>query len=154
LKTYGTDLLGAVMARTCALARYLEERVLSDPRLELVAPAQLNIVCFRYRADDSNAINATIVADLHESGIAAPSTTIINGQLTIRAAFVNHRTQPCDVDALVESVLRFGAVHDAVHRRNSESVTVRDTGSKARRKLPAQYIPGNLQTSVEPVIAA
>jgi glutamate/tyrosine decarboxylase-like PLP-dependent enzyme len=119
-----------------------------------VAPAQLNIVCFRYRADDSNAINAEIVADLHESGIAAPSTTTINGQLTIRAAFVNHRTQPCDVDALVESVLRFGAARAGVHRHNSESATVRDTGSKTKRKLPAQYIPDNLQTSVEPEIAA
>jgi glutamate/tyrosine decarboxylase-like PLP-dependent enzyme len=108
LKTYGTDLLGGVMARTCKLAQYLEIRVLADPRLELVASAQLNIVCFRYRADDANDINAKIVADLHESGIAAPSTTIIGGQLAIRAAFVNHRTQPCDVDALVEGVLKFG----------------------------------------------
>jgi glutamate/tyrosine decarboxylase-like PLP-dependent enzyme len=150
LKTYGTDLLGAVMARTCALARHLEERVLSDPRLELMAPAQLNIVCFRYRADDSNAVNAKIVADLHESGIAAPSTTIINGQLTIRAAFVNHRTQSCDVDALVESVLRLGTANAADHRHK----TVRHPASKTRKKLPARYIPGNLETPVEPVIAA
>ncbi|MEA2825150.1 MAG: aromatic-L-amino-acid/L-tryptophan decarboxylase [Alphaproteobacteria bacterium] len=153
LKTYGTDLLGAVMARTCALARHLEERVLSDPRLELVAPAQLNIVCFRYRADDSEAINAKIVADLHESGIAAPSTTMINGQFTIRAAFVNHRTQSCDVDALVESVLRFGAAHDAVHRLKAGSAPLR-TGSQTRKNLPVQYIPGNLEAPVEPVIAA
>lgn len=154
LKTYGTDLLGAVMARTCALARYLEEQVLADPRLELVAPVQLNIVCFRYRADDSNEINAKIVVDLHESGIAVPSTTMINGQLTIRAAFVNHRTQSCDVDALVEAVVRFGAANATVHRHKPESATVRDVGSKARIKPPSQYIAGNLQTPVEPVIAA
>jgi len=106
LKTYGTDRIGAVIARTCELARYLERRVLAEPRLELLAPVPLNIVCFRYRADD--AVNARIVADLHESGIAAPSTTTIHGKLAIRAALVNHRTQTCDIDALVDAVLRFG----------------------------------------------
>jgi len=45
---------------------------------------------------------------LHESGIAAPSTTTIHGKLAIRAALVNHRTQTCDIDALLEAVLRFG----------------------------------------------
>ena len=106
LKTFGTDRMGAVMARTCALARHLEERVRAEPKLELLAPAQLNIVCFRYGADD--AVNAKIVVDLHESGIAAPSTTTIRGKLAIRAAFVNHRTQICDVDKLVDAVLKLG----------------------------------------------
>ena len=55
LKTYGTEKLGAVIARTCALAGYLEARILAEPRLELMAPVQLNIVCFRYRADNANA---------------------------------------------------------------------------------------------------
>ena len=53
LKTYGTEKLGAVITRTCALASYLEARILAEPRLELLAPVQLNIVCFRYRADDA-----------------------------------------------------------------------------------------------------
>ncbi|HEX3485806.1 MAG TPA: aspartate aminotransferase family protein [Micropepsaceae bacterium] len=108
LKTYGTERLGAVIDRSCALARYLEKRVLDEPQLELLAPAQLNIVCFRFRARDIDRVNGDIVAELHESGIAAPSTTILNGQLAIRAAFVNHRTQPEDVDALIEATLRFG----------------------------------------------
>jgi aromatic-L-amino-acid/L-tryptophan decarboxylase len=108
LKTYGTDRLGAVMAHTCALAKYLGVRVAAEPRLELAAPVQLNIVCFRFRADDSDRINAAIVADLQESGIAAPSTTVIDGRVTIRAAFVNHRTQRRDVDALIRATLEFG----------------------------------------------
>ena len=110
LKTYGTDKLGAMIGRTCALARYLEDKVLAEPRLELLAPVQLNIVCFRYRAADADNVNAEIVADIHESGLAAPSTTIIDGQLAIRAAIINHRTDSCDIDALVEAVLKFGAL--------------------------------------------
>jgi aromatic-L-amino-acid decarboxylase len=109
LKTYGTEKLGAVIARTCALARYLETKILAEPRLELMAPVQLNIVCFRYRAADANQVNGDIVIDIQESGIAAPSTTLLDGQLAIRAAIVNHRTDICDVDALIAAVLDFGA---------------------------------------------
>ncbi|WP_426614900.1 pyridoxal phosphate-dependent decarboxylase family protein [Bradyrhizobium sp. McL0616] len=107
LKTFGTDRLGAVIARSCAIAKYLEVRVLAEPRLELLAPVNLNIVCFRYRADD--AVNREIVADVQESGIAAPSSTTLDGKFAIRAAIVNHRTDETDVDALVSAVLAFGA---------------------------------------------
>ena len=109
LKVYGTAQLGAVMSRTCRLAQYLKRRVEQTPELELAAPVQLNIVCFRYRAEASDVVNAGIVADLQESGIAVPSTTTIEGRLAIRAAIVNHRTQRRDLDALVAAVLQLGA---------------------------------------------
>jgi aromatic-L-amino-acid decarboxylase len=109
LKTYGTEKLGAVITRSCALAGYLETRILAEPRLELMAPVQLNIVCFRYRAADADTVNGNIVVDIQESGIAAPSTTVLDGQLAIRAAIVNHRTDTCDIDALISAVLEFGA---------------------------------------------
>src|SRR4029077_10839525 len=67
IQVYGTDALGAVISRTCALANYLEGRILETPELELLAPVQLNIVCFRYRGPDPDQVNARIVADLHES---------------------------------------------------------------------------------------
>ena len=112
LKTYGLDRIGRSIAYSCELARYLEGRVRAEPQLELLSPARLNIVCFRYRAkgnEMSDAANAKIVVDLQESGIAAPSTTTVDGKLAIRAAFVNHRTQKRDVDAMVAAVLRLGA---------------------------------------------
>jgi hypothetical protein len=53
-------------------------------------------------------VNARIVVDLQESGIAAPSTSRINGELAIRAAITNHRTDPSDIDALVDATLAIG----------------------------------------------
>src|SRR5215471_4495641 len=108
LKVYGTEQLGAVISRTCALARYLRARVEATPALELLAPVPLNIVCFRYRCPDADRVNARIVADLHESGIVAPSTTRVGGRLAIRAAIVNHRTEPRDLDALIEATVALG----------------------------------------------
>jgi glutamate/tyrosine decarboxylase-like PLP-dependent enzyme len=109
LKVYGTDALGAVISHTCALARHLEARIRATPQLELLAPVELNIVCFRHRGAEADALNARIVADLHESGTAAPSTTMIGGRLAIRAAIVNHRSQERDVDGLVDAVIALGA---------------------------------------------
>jgi glutamate/tyrosine decarboxylase-like PLP-dependent enzyme len=118
LKTYGTEKIGASISETCRLARYLGERVAATPALELAAPVQLNIVCFRYRCADSDRVNGQIVVDLQEGGTAAPSTTTLRGKLAIRAAIVNHRTERQDIDQLIDNVLKLG---DAAVRRNSSS---------------------------------
>ena len=105
LKTYGTDKLGAVITRCCALADYLKARVEAEPRLELLASVNLNIVCFRYRADDADRVNGEIVVNIQESGIAAPSTCSIDGKLCIRVCITNHRTTDGDLAILVQAVL-------------------------------------------------
>jgi glutamate/tyrosine decarboxylase-like PLP-dependent enzyme len=117
LKVYGADKLGQVISRTCALAQYLRQRIEATPALELLAPVALNIVCFGYRCDDADRVNAEIVADLHESGIVAPSTTSVNGRVAIRAAIVNHRTSEIDLDALIKATLEFGAKRSPHSRR-------------------------------------
>jgi tetratricopeptide (TPR) repeat protein len=119
LKAYGTEALGAVIDHTCELAHYLEGRIAAIPELELLAPVELNIVCFRFRreppADSAaeealNQLNREIVIKLQESGSVAPSTTLIAGRLAIRAAIVNHRTTRADIDTLGEEVLAAGRV--------------------------------------------
>jgi glutamate/tyrosine decarboxylase-like PLP-dependent enzyme len=108
LQVFGADRLGAVAEQSCAVAAHLAARVAAEPALELLAPVPLNIVCFRYRAapvEMLDALNAAIVADIQEAGLAAPSTTSIAGHLAIRAAFVNHRSRNADADALVDAVL-------------------------------------------------
>lgn len=108
IKVYGAEKLGHIIANTCLLAQHLEQRIAASPQLELLAPVALNIVCFRYRSADANRINAEITVAVQESGIAAPSTTLLHGKLAIRAAIVNHRTTADDIDALVNAVLDFG----------------------------------------------
>ena len=108
LRVYGADRLGQVVEQCCAVARALAARVDAEPLLERLAPVALNIVCFRVRGPDGPALdrfNAELVADLHEEGIAAPSTTVVNGRLAIRAAIVNHRTTVADGLVLVDAVL-------------------------------------------------
>jgi len=113
LKVYGTERLGAMIGHTCALAQYLKARVQASPELELMAPVALNIVCFRRRGPDPDRLNRQVVEDLHEAGLPAPSTTTLDGHLAIRAAIVNHRTQPRDIDALVDAVLAHPGILEA-----------------------------------------
>jgi glutamate/tyrosine decarboxylase-like PLP-dependent enzyme len=108
LKVYGLHALGQTISRTCELARYLEEKIAASNELELLAPVSLNIVCFRYKSPNADRVNARIVVELQESGIAAPSTTRINGELASRAAITNHRTRRADIDVLVDSTLAIG----------------------------------------------
>jgi len=117
LKVYGMKAIGEIISNTCKLAQYLESRIAASPELELMASVELNIVCFRYRSatqndsakgDDSDQLNREIVIQLQESGSVAPSTTLINGQLAIRAAIVNHRTSRAEMDTLVEATLSAG----------------------------------------------
>ena len=111
MKTYGLDRFGELIARQCALARALGERIARTPPLELLAPVTLNIVCFRYRLaaeSDADALNARIVVELQERGIAVPSTDA-------------HRRQAGDSDERDESP------HDASRPR-------RDGRRGARRR--------------------
>jgi aromatic-L-amino-acid/L-tryptophan decarboxylase len=147
-KVYGADALGASIARTCELARYLEKKIAETPELELAAPVELNIVCFRYRAEESHRVNARIAVELQESGVAAPSTTVVGGKLAIRAAIVNHRTRTADLDALVERTLQLGR---SLQRRAAESTPSASTGDG---EWPAHAVRGAALRELEARIAA
>ncbi len=108
LIVYGNEKLGQVVAHTCELAQYLKQQIEATPKLELLAPVALNIVCFRYRCDNANRVNTELVIQLQESGIVAPSSTTLNGNVAIRAAIVNHRTTENDIDILLATTLKFG----------------------------------------------
>ena len=78
-----------------------------------MAPVALNVVCFRFRAQGAGAtaldrLNEGIVADLQESGVAVPSTTILAGRTAIRVCLTNHRTTQGDLDVLLDAVVRSG----------------------------------------------
>ncbi len=143
LSAYGADRIGAIAQQTCDLAAALAHRIDREPALERLAPVALNIVCFRYidAEGDLDRFNADIVADLQEAGIAAPSTTIVNGVLAIRAAIVNHRTDYGDIAILVDALLEAGRVRKkvppVVHRGQvyREASRLGDAGT--RGPLPA-----------------
>jgi aromatic-L-amino-acid/L-tryptophan decarboxylase len=119
---FGTERLGESIAQTCRLARHLADLVARSPTFELCAPVPLNIVCFSVRGENAGPRNQAIVMDLHESGAAAPSMTLLNDVPVIRAAIVNHRTRADDIESFVAAAEASAACLAAEGvRRNGEA---------------------------------
>ena len=112
-KTHGVDAFAQLIHQNVRQAHYLAGLVTKHPRLELLAPAPLNVVCFRLvvpGADDAalNALNKEILLQIQESGLAIPSQTMLNGKFAIRVAITNHRSRREDFDLLVRAVVDTG----------------------------------------------
>ena len=113
LKEHGSEKYGRMILQNVNQARYLESLVNESLELELLAPVPLNIVCFRYRAAGYteaalNRLNQELLIRLHESGMAAPSYTTLEGKYALRAAITNHRSRREDFAILVREVTRLG----------------------------------------------
>src|SRR6266705_359453 len=112
-KTHGLDTFAQLIHQNVHQAHYLAGLVTKHPRLELLAPAPLNVVCFRLvvpGADDAalNVLNKEILLRIQESGLAIPSQTMLNGKFAIRVAITNHRSRREDFDLLVRAVVDTG----------------------------------------------
>ncbi len=111
LREQGTDKLGRLIQQNVDQAAYLAQLVEGRPELELAAPVPLNVVCFRFRAEgdeQSDALNREILVRLHETGIAVPSYTVLQGRFALRVAICNHRTRREDLDLLVAETVSLG----------------------------------------------
>ena len=113
LKEHGLNAFTAMIEQNVSQAQYLAELVSTEPILELLAPALMNVVCFRFRGDlreetRLTEVNREIVLRLQDEGTAAPSTTIIGGKFAIRVANTNHRSRREDFELLVREVVRLG----------------------------------------------
>lgn len=113
LKEHGVEKFGRLIDQNIAQGRYLATLIEAEPRLELAAPPNINIICFRYRpggvdGDKLKVINVEIMLRLQEQGIAAISDTTIHGEHCLRVAINNHRTRRGDLELLVRETIRLG----------------------------------------------
>jgi glutamate/tyrosine decarboxylase-like PLP-dependent enzyme len=112
-KEHGTRRLGAAIERNCSQAARLAARIDDSAELKLAAPAALNIVCFRFddghgSSDSIDELNAAIVVDVQNRGIAVPSTALIGGRCAIRVNLTNHRVSDADLDATLGAIVDTG----------------------------------------------
>ena len=106
LKEHGVEKFGRLIDQDIDHAHRLSALIEAEPDLELVAPTNINIVCFRYRPPglDSAAIkelNTEIMLRMQEEGLAAVSDTTVQGRHCLRAAINNYRTRGEDLELLV-----------------------------------------------------
>jgi glutamate/tyrosine decarboxylase-like PLP-dependent enzyme len=105
-----------MVERHLALARRIGEQVEAAPELELLAPVQLNVVCFRLHPpgmDDESELdelNRRVGAAVIEDGRVYFGTTVYRGHVAFRPAIVNWLTTEHDVDLIVQTTLELARV--------------------------------------------
>lgn len=117
LKAQGARRWGDLIQQNVDQAQYLVHLIRRKPELQMLAPAPLNVVCFRYsgagRTDvDLNVLNAELLVAVQERGIAVPSSTYLahghDRRFAIRVAITNHRTRLDDLDLFVDQIITIG----------------------------------------------
>jgi aromatic-L-amino-acid/L-tryptophan decarboxylase len=108
LKVHGARAIQQAIDDNIAVAAHLAAAVNASDDFELMAPAPLSIVCFRYRSGDDE-FNKRLMVEVQRDGDSYLSNAIINGRFSLRACIVNFRTRSADVDRLLATIRRVAA---------------------------------------------
>ena len=122
MKYFGTRRIANSIAVDCEMASYMAERIQDSDDLELLAPVELSICCFRYipprlRNSDSSGtarsaelgkLNAAIMHSIQRGGHAYLSNASLKGEYALRACIVNFRTTRSDIDFTLDLVRETG----------------------------------------------
>jgi len=114
LRAYGRDGYRAIVERCLDNAAHLARLVDEAEDCELLQPAPLNVVFFRYRPTDVpeeelDELNLRIEEQVLTDGRVYVGTTHWGGALGFRPAFVNWRTTPEDAELVLETVRDIGS---------------------------------------------
>lgn len=103
VRYYGTAAFGRQIERSIELAERAEDHIVGNPKLELVSPARLGIICFRRRVEGAGgeAENRLLVRELCDSGLGMISSTRIRGRYALRFCLLNHRIRWEDVERIL-----------------------------------------------------
>ena len=98
------------------LAQYMASLIVDLPVLELMAPVELSIVCFRYvpkslwgEEEQLDALNKRIMEEVQAGGKAFLNGTILQGRFVLRSCALHYTLTEDDVVAIVKEVQRVGS---------------------------------------------
>jgi aromatic-L-amino-acid decarboxylase len=98
LRWYGVEGLRHHVREHVRLAGELADRIAADPRLELAAPPNLNLVCLRHR--DGDGATEALHRALNATGRVYLTHTTLAGRYVLRASIGAWTTEQRHVDAL------------------------------------------------------
>jgi glutamate/tyrosine decarboxylase-like PLP-dependent enzyme len=113
LAAYGRNGYRAIVERCLDNAGHVARAVEEADEFELLAPATLNIVCFRYRPPgvseaELDDLNLRIGRAILRDGRVYVGTTRWAGAVAFRPAFVNWQTTIADADLMLETIRELG----------------------------------------------
>ncbi len=115
-QVYGSQRLKAVIQDNIVLMHRLASELSQAPDFEVLAPAPLSIVCFRYvpqgegpwSEDALDALNDRILQECERRGTFFVTGTKLHGRTALRACLVNHRTTEAETRGLLAHLRALG----------------------------------------------
>jgi aromatic-L-amino-acid decarboxylase len=101
IKTFGMAAFREAVTRGFELAELAERELRTKNGWEILSPAQMGIVCFRFGAED--ALQARIVDAMLREGYAFLTSTKVKGAICLRLCTINPRTTDAE---MIETVKR------------------------------------------------
>jgi glutamate/tyrosine decarboxylase-like PLP-dependent enzyme len=117
LKTFGVEAFRRAIEHGIAMAELAEKLLRESGMWEIVTPAQLAIVSFRYTHDMLPEVAADIVTrrlvdDLLADGFALLSSTTLRGRIALRLCTINPRTTERDIRETVKRLEKFAGRYE------------------------------------------
>ena len=113
LKVFGADAFGRAVEHGISMAESVQQILAADACWELISPAQLGIVCFRYAAPGMSdkqldELNSEIARSAAEDGCCFLSTTQVRGRTVLRMCTIQPSTTEADLRMSIDCLRRFG----------------------------------------------
>ena len=115
VQTFGMAAFRRAVSHGMELARRIEEYVEDSSVLEMLAPSELGIACFRVNPANADPgeealeeINRTVLARVFWEDRAFISSTLLHGTFALRMCVINYSTTWNDVRETLEAISKFG----------------------------------------------
>jgi len=113
LKCFGLDAFRRAVTKGFKIAEYTEHIIRENSLLEVVTPAQMGILTFRfaknnYTAEQLNEINRSIIDKIISDGYAMVASTQLKDKIVLRMCTINPRTTEDDIGQTIEKIAKFG----------------------------------------------
>jgi glutamate/tyrosine decarboxylase-like PLP-dependent enzyme len=105
IKVFGMAAFRAAVERGFALAEFTAARLREMPGWQIVTPAHMGIVCFRYAGAD-DATHRRLVQSILRDGIALITSTVLGGRTVLRTCTINPRTTERDIEETLDTLDR------------------------------------------------
>ena len=111
IRYFGLASFRAAIERGFELCEFTEARLRAMPRWEVVTPAQMAVICFRYRGADDR-FHLELVQRIIADGFALITSTVLRGETMLRMCPINPRTTENDI---VETLRRLDELAGRYH---------------------------------------
>ena len=101
IQVFGMASFRSAIERGFALGEFTEGVLRAMPGWEIVTPANMAVVCFRY-SSAGDAFHLKLVQALLDDGFALITSTILRGRTVLRTCTINPRTKEADIQMTLE----------------------------------------------------